>query len=83
MDTHPQKGEDIPTHDGDLAMVVRAIDPILEELVDGSIKGALKGEDLVDIAERIRSILHDAVGRRATAPDLSPDPPLSAPPTTL
>jgi hypothetical protein len=64
MDTHPQQAENIPL-DQDLAAVVRAIDPILEELVDGATKGALYGEDLIDIAVRIRTILHEAVARQS------------------
>jgi hypothetical protein len=63
METHPQKAEDMPLDTG-LSAVVRTIDPILDELVDGAIKGALNGDDLVDIATRIRTILHEAVARQ-------------------
>jgi len=62
MDTHPQKAEDMPLGD-DLSAVVRTIDPILDQLFDGAIKGALQADDLVDIANRIRAILHEAVAR--------------------
>ena len=64
METHPQKAEDMPLGDGDLSTVVRIIDPILDQLYDGAIKGALHADDLVDIATRIRTILHEAVARR-------------------
>ena len=64
METHPQKAEDMPIGDGDLSTVVRTIDPILDQLYDGAIKGALHADDLVDIANRIRTILHEAVARQ-------------------
>jgi hypothetical protein len=64
METHPQKAEDMPLGDGDLSTLVRTIDPILDQLYDGAIKGALHADDLVDIATRIRTILHEAVARR-------------------
>lgn len=63
METHPQKAEDM-TPGEDLSSVVRTIDPILDQLYDGAIKGALKGDELIDIANRIRTILHEAVARR-------------------
>jgi hypothetical protein len=63
METHPQKAEDMPIGD-DLAVVVRTIDPILDQLIDGAVKGALHADDLVDIAVRIRRILHEAVARQ-------------------
>ena len=62
METHPQKAEDMPLG-ADLSAVVRTIDPILDQLIDGATKGALHGDDLVDIATRIRNILHEAVAR--------------------
>jgi hypothetical protein len=61
METHPQKAQDMPLGSGDLATVVRTVDPILDQLIDGAIKGALHADDLVDIATRIRTILHEAV----------------------
>ena len=67
METHPQKAEDMPIGNGDLTVVVRTIDPILDQLFDGAIKGALHADDLVDIATRIRTILHEAVARQGGA----------------
>jgi hypothetical protein len=67
METHPQKAEDMPIGDGDLTVVVRTIDPILDQLFDGAMKGALHADDLVDIATRIRTILHEAVARQGAA----------------
>lgn len=67
METHPQKAEDMPIESGDLGTVVRTIDPILDQLIDGAIKGALHADDLVDIATRIRTILHEAVAKGAHA----------------
>ena len=64
MDTHPQKADDILPRKPDLASVARAIDPVLDELIDGALKGALYGDDLVTIAGRIRDILHEAVRRQ-------------------
>ena len=64
METHPQKAEDMPIGSGDLADVVRTIDPIIVELIDGAVKGALHADDLVDIAVRIRSILHRAAAEQ-------------------
>jgi hypothetical protein len=64
METHPQQAEDMPIESGDIADVVRTIDPILDQLIDGALKGALHADDLVDIAVRIRSILHQAAGGR-------------------
>lgn len=64
METHPQKAEDMPLGNADLSALVRTIDPILDQLVDGAVKGALHGDDLVDIAVRIRAILHEAVARQ-------------------
>ena len=64
METHPQKAEDMPLGDGDLSTLVRTIDPILDQLYDGAMKGALHADDLVDIATRIRTILHEAVARK-------------------
>ena len=60
METHPQKAEDMPVDSGDIADVVRTLDPIIDQLIDGAVKGALHADDLVDIAVRIRSILHQA-----------------------
>jgi hypothetical protein len=67
METHPQKAEDMPLGGDDLVAVVRTVDPILDQLVDGAMKGALHADDLVDIATRIRTILHEAVARRGGA----------------
>jgi len=64
METHPQKAEDMPTGSADLSALVRTIEPILDQLIDGAFKGALHADDLVDIAVRIRTILHDAVARQ-------------------
>jgi len=64
METHPQKAEDMPLGDGDLSTLARTIDPILDQLYDGAMKGALHADDLVDIATRIRTILHEAVARK-------------------
>jgi hypothetical protein len=64
MDTHPQKADKIFPRKPDLTSVARAIDPVLDELIDGALKGALYGDDLVTIAERIRDILHEAVRRQ-------------------
>jgi hypothetical protein len=66
METHPQKAEDMPLGDGDVSTLVRTIDPILDQLYDGAIKGALHADDLVDIATRIRTILHAAAARQST-----------------
>jgi hypothetical protein len=65
METHPQKAEDMPIGDGDVSTLVRTIDPILDQLYDGAIKGALHADDLVDIATRIRKILHAAAARQS------------------
>ncbi len=65
METHPQKAEDMSLGD-DLSTVVRTVDPILDQFYDGAIKGALKADDLIDIANRIRAILHEAVARRGS-----------------
>ena len=75
METHPQKAEDMPIGDGDLTAVVRTIDPILDQLFDGAIKGALHADDLVDIAQRIRTILHEAVARRGVPAPAGPSGP--------
>jgi len=71
METHPQKAEDMPIGDGDLSTVVRTIDPILDQLYDGAIKGALHADDVVDIANRIRTILHEAVARQDSGTSVS------------
>ena len=60
METHPQKAEDMPIESADISAVVRTIDPLLDQLIDGAVKGALHADDLVDIAVRIRSVLHQA-----------------------
>lgn len=65
METHPQKAEDMQV--GELDSLVRAINPILDQLIDGAIKGELHGDDLVDIANRIRGTLQEAVARRSIA----------------
>ena len=64
METHPRKAKDMSIGSADLSAVVRTIDPILDQLIEGVIKGALYGDDLVDIATRIRSVLHEAVARQ-------------------
>ncbi len=61
METHPQKAEDMPIGSADLSAVVRTIDPIIDQLIDGAVKGALHADDLVDIGVRIRTVLHEAV----------------------
>jgi hypothetical protein len=63
METHPQKAEDMAIG-ADLSALVRTIDPILDQLIDGALKGALHADDLVDIATRIRTVLHEAVASR-------------------
>ena len=54
METHPRKAKDMSIGSADLSAVVRTIDPILDQLIEGVIKGALYADDLVDIATRIR-----------------------------
>ena len=61
----------MPLGQGDLEGVVRTIDPILDQLIDGAIKGALRADDLVDIATRIRAVLHEAVARQAVEPRIA------------
>jgi len=64
VETHPQMAEDMPIGDADLSALVRTIDPIIDQLIDGAVKGALHADDLVDIGVRIRSTLHEAVARQ-------------------
>ena len=64
METHPQKAEDMPIGSADLSAVVRTIEPIIDQLIDGAVKGALHADDLVDIGDRIRTVLHEAVARQ-------------------
>jgi hypothetical protein len=71
VETHPQQAEDMPIGNADLSALVRTIDPVLDQLIDGAVKGALHADDVVDIAVRIRSILHEAVARQQT-PDVAP-----------
>ena len=66
MDTHPRSADDAEDTRaeiaaGDLATVVRTIDPILLRLIEGVQKGTVGKVELVDIAVRIRTILQDAV----------------------
>jgi len=65
METHPQKAQDMPIEE--LDSLVRTINPILDQLIEGAIKGELHGDDLVDIATRIRATLQEAVARRSRA----------------
>jgi hypothetical protein len=72
MDTHPRSAKDAEDTgpeiaDGDLAAIVRTIDPILLRMIDGVQKGSLGAVELIDIAVRIRTVLHDAV-RNAGSP---------------
>ena len=76
MDTHPRSAKDAEDTreaiaDGDLATVVRTIDPILLRMIEAIQKGTVGTVELVDIAVRIRTILHDAV-RHAGRPDVRP-----------
>jgi hypothetical protein len=64
VETHPQQAEDMPIGNADLSALVRTIDPVLDQLIDGAVKGALHADDVVDIAVRIRSVLHEAVARQ-------------------
>jgi hypothetical protein len=66
MDTHPRSAEDAEDTraqiaGGDLATLVRTIDPILLRMIEAVQKGTVGTVELVDIAVRIRTILHDAV----------------------
>ena len=66
MDSHPRSAnyaEDTEeaVASGDLATLVRTIDPILLRMIEGVQKGTVGTVELVDIAVRIRTILHDAV----------------------
>ncbi|NLD54324.1 MAG: hypothetical protein GX652_06650 [Burkholderiaceae bacterium] len=66
MDTHPRSAKDAEDTrgqiaSGDLPTLVRTIDPILLRLIEGVQKGTVGTVELVDIAVRIRTILHDAV----------------------
>ena len=76
MDTHPRSANDAEdTREaiagGDLAAVVRTIDPILLRMIEAIQKGTVGTVELVDIAVRIRTILHDAV-RHAGHPGAQP-----------
>jgi hypothetical protein len=71
METHPQKAEDMPIGSADLSAVVRTIDPIIDQLIDGAVKGALHADDLVDIGVRIRTVLHEAVARQHSGTTLA------------
>jgi hypothetical protein len=70
----------MPLGDADLSALARTIDPILDQLIDGAMKGELHGDDLVDIATRIRAILHEAVARRASSGASSARPVAAATP---
>ena len=66
MDTHPRSARaaehtQAENAGGDLATLVRTIDPILLRMIEGIQKGTVGTVELVDIAVRIRTILHDAV----------------------
>jgi hypothetical protein len=71
METHPQKAEDMPIGSTDLSAVVRTIDPIIDQLIEGAVKGALHADDLVDIGVRIRTVLHEAVARQHSGTTLA------------
>lgn len=66
MDTHPRSAKDAEDTRakiaaGDLSALVRTIDPILLRMIEAVQKGTVGTVELVDIAVRIRTILHDAV----------------------